>query len=196
MSALPDRSRVAARGEEVDRRIHEAAMTLLRAHGPAAVTVEAVAAASGVARTTIYRRHRDRAEVLESALKELATGDLVAPSGDIWADMRDAIRVTITTFQENEGVGVFLGLVQSGDPELVELIRNKLLRPRIEQAVQRLHAGVALGQVRPDADAQVATDMVLGAVAARFAHAGSFTPEWIDAVVAMMRRALEPADSQ
>src|SRR5699024_11541815 len=63
----------------------------------------------------------------------------------------------ISTFQENEGVGVFLGLVQSGDPELVELIRNKLLRPRIEQAVQRLHAGVALGQVRPDADAQVAT---------------------------------------
>lgn len=169
-------------------------MSLLRAHGPAAVTVEAVAAASGVARTTIYRRHRDRTEVLESALKELATGDLVTSSGDIWAEMREAIRVTITTFQENEGVGVFLGLVQSGDPELVELIRDKLLRPRIEQAVQRLQEGVVLGQVRADADVQVATDMVLGAVAARFAHAGTFTPEWIDAVVAMMRRALAPQE--
>ena len=136
----------------------------------------------------------DLTEVLESALKELATGDLVTSSGDIWAEMREAIRVTITTFQENEGVGVFLGLVQSGDPELVELIRNKLLRPRIEQAVQRLQEGVALGQVRADADVQVATDMVLGAVAARFAHAGTFTPEWIDAVVAMMRRALAPQE--
>lgn len=194
MSAPPDRARPATRGEEVDRRIHEAAMSLLRAHGPAAVTVEAVAAASGVARTTIYRRHRDRTEVLESALKELATGDLVTSSGDIWAEMREAIRVTITTFQENEGVGVFLGLVQSGDPELVELIRDKLLRPRIEQAVQRLQEGVVLGQVRADADVQVATDMVLGAVAARFAHAGTFTPEWIDAVVAMMRRALAPQE--
>lgn len=182
------------RGEEVDRRIHEAAMALLRAHGPAAVTVEAVAAASGVARTTIYRRHRDRTEVLESALKELATGSIGSPSDDVWADMRDAINVTITTFRENEGVGVFLGLVQTGDPELVELIRNKLLRPRIAQAVRRLQGGVDAGQVRLDADVEAATDMVLGAVAARFAHAGTFPPEWIEAVVAMMRRALEPRE--
>lgn len=182
------------RGEEVDRRIHAAAMTLLRAHGPSAVTVEAVAAASGVARTTIYRRHRDRTEVLESALKELAAGNVFAPSADVWADMRDAINVTIATFHESEGIGVFLGLVQSGDPDLVELIRNKLLRPRIEQARNRLRAGFEDGQVRSDADVAAATDMVLGAVAARFAHAGTFTPEWIDAVVAMMRRALEPGE--
>lgn len=184
-----------ARGEEVDRRIHAAAMALLRAHGPSAVTVEAVAAASGVARTTIYRRHRDRADVLESALKELAAGHLVAPSPDVWSDMRDAIYLTITTFQENEGVGVFLGLVQTGDPELVELIRNKLLRPRIAQAVRRLADGVEAGQVRVDADVEVATDLVLGAVAARFAHAGTFPPEWVESVVAMMRRALEPVEA-
>src|SRR5699024_12851431 len=107
---------------------------------------------------------------------------------------RHGIRVTIVSFQEDEGVGVFLCLVASADPGLVELIRNKVLRALIEQAVQRLQEGVALGQVRADADVQVATDMVLGAVAARFAHAGTFTPEWIDAVVAMMRRALAPQE--
>lgn len=181
-----------ARGEQVDRRIHEAAMALLRAHGPDAVTIEAVAAESGVARTTIYRRHKDRGEVLESALKEIAAANVLVPTRDVWADMRTAIEITIATFQQNRGVGVFMGLVQSGDPELVELIREKLLRPRMALGVQRLRAGVASGQVRADADVETAVDLVLGAVAARFAHAGTFPPEWIDSVVSMMRRALEP----
>lgn len=180
------------RAEQVDRKIHEAALALLRAYGPAAVTIEAVAAESGVARTTIYRRHKDRGEVLESALKEIAAANPFMPTTDLWADMRTAIEITIATFQENRGVGVFLGLVQSGDPELVELIREKLLRPRIELGVQRLRAGVHTGQVRADADVDTVADLVLGAVAARFAHAGTFPPEWIDSVVALMRRALEP----
>ena len=41
-----------------DERITAAALDLLRTQGPAAVTVEAVAARSGVAKTTIYRRYR------------------------------------------------------------------------------------------------------------------------------------------
>ncbi|QOR70919.1 TetR/AcrR family transcriptional regulator C-terminal ligand-binding domain-containing protein [Ruania alkalisoli] len=180
-----------ARGEEVDRRIHEAALELLRSRGPAAVTVEAVAAESGVARTTIYRRHRDRDEVLESALKEIAATNLLTPTEDVWADMRQAIELLIATFQQNQGVGVFLGLITGGDPELVELIRAKLLRPRIELGIMRMRAGVATGQIRPDADVETAADLVLGAVAARFAHAGTFPQEWIDSVVDLVRSALE-----
>src|SRR5688500_7888301 len=58
------------RREETDRSIHDAALTLLRDRGPAAVTVEAVAAGSGVAKTTIYRRYADREAVLRAALGE------------------------------------------------------------------------------------------------------------------------------
>ncbi|UFU06683.1 TetR/AcrR family transcriptional regulator [Ruania halotolerans] len=180
-----------ARREEVDRKIHQAAMELLRAHGPASVTVEAVAAASGVARTTIYRRHKDSGAVLESALKEIAASNVLIPTDDVWTDMRQAIRLLIATFQENQGVGVFLGLITGGDPELVELIREKLLRPRMELGIARMRAGVAAGQIRADADVETAADLVLGAVAARFAHAGTFPEEWIDSVVTLMRQALE-----
>ncbi len=45
-----------------DERITAAALDLLRAKGPKAVTVEAVAARADVAKTTIYRRYRDRQE--------------------------------------------------------------------------------------------------------------------------------------
>src|SRR5699024_12598002 len=109
--------------------------------------------------------------------------------------MRTAIEITIATFLQNRGVGVFMGLVQSGDPELVELIREKLLRPRMELGVARLRAGSATGQVRPDADVDTVADLVLGAGAARLAPAGQAPPEWSRAVGAMTRQA-RPRDGR
>lgn len=191
MSAPPP-GRPMSRGEDVDHRIHEAALALLRSRGPAAVTIEAVAAESGVARTTIYRRHRDSTAVLESALTELAAANVLVPSPDVWTDMRHAVELLIATFQENQGVGVFLGLVQGDDPALVDLIRQQLLRPRMEMGMRRLRAGVASGQIRADADLETIADLVLGAVAARFAHDGTFPSAWIDSVVDLMRAALQP----
>ena len=51
-----------------DQRITAAALELLRTKGPKAVTVEAVAARADVAKTTIYRRYRDRQQMLTAAL--------------------------------------------------------------------------------------------------------------------------------
>src|ERR1051325_9819002 len=51
----------------VEEGIFDATLTLLRAKGPRSVTVEAVAARSGIAKTTIYRRHRDRRDMLSAA---------------------------------------------------------------------------------------------------------------------------------
>ena len=43
-------------------------LALLREGGPSAVTVEGVAARAGVAKTSIYRRHANRAELLTTVL--------------------------------------------------------------------------------------------------------------------------------
>ena len=58
------------RQPEVDTRLSEAVLALLRSGGPGAVTVEAVAARSGVAKTTIYRRHANRADLLRATLTD------------------------------------------------------------------------------------------------------------------------------
>ena len=54
-----------------DQRITAAALELLRTKGPKAVTVEAVALLADVAKTTVYRRYRDRQEMLTAALASL-----------------------------------------------------------------------------------------------------------------------------
>ncbi len=64
--ASPRRGR--PRSAESDQRIHAAALRLLHDDGPGAVTVEAVTASSGVAKTTIYRRYADRDALLRPAI--------------------------------------------------------------------------------------------------------------------------------
>ncbi|HEX2214996.1 MAG TPA: TetR family transcriptional regulator, partial [Mycobacterium sp.] len=58
---------------DVDDGITDATLALLRTKGPKSVTVEAVAARSGIAKTTIYRRHRDRRDMLAVALARVTS---------------------------------------------------------------------------------------------------------------------------
>jgi AcrR family transcriptional regulator len=50
-------------------------LALLREGGPAAVTMEGVATHAGVAKTSIYRRYRNRGELLTAVLTD-AIGQL------------------------------------------------------------------------------------------------------------------------
>ena len=69
------------RDPTVDERISRAALLLLRENGPHAVHIDAVAARSGVARTTIYRRFRDRGALLTATLELFV--DAPFPGADV-----------------------------------------------------------------------------------------------------------------
>lgn len=175
----------------VERRIYAAAMTLLRSDGPGAVTIEAVAAASGVARTTIYRRHKDRNEVLVAALSEYMADPLIEPAADVWANLHAMLTEAQTTFSERSGSGVFIALLTGEDRELVELIRDKLLRSRLYRLTARLDQAVAEGQLRAGLDTAAVADLLVGAAAARFAHSGQYPEDWAQRVLTTLRPALE-----
>jgi AcrR family transcriptional regulator len=55
------------RDKTVERKIMETALRLVRKHGVKSVTLELIAETSGVARTTIYRRWRNRSAILADA---------------------------------------------------------------------------------------------------------------------------------
>ena len=63
----------APRQSDVDARLFAAALAILRGRGPLSVSVEAVAAASGVAKTTIYRRYENRESLLTAAVNSTVT---------------------------------------------------------------------------------------------------------------------------
>ncbi|MDQ2635304.1 MAG: TetR/AcrR family transcriptional regulator, partial [Actinomycetota bacterium] len=61
------------RGEELDTAIRTAVLGLLAEHGPAGVTMEAVAAAAQTSKPVLYRRWPDAATLLRDTLLRIAT---------------------------------------------------------------------------------------------------------------------------
>ena len=61
------------RTARTDRKIVAGALRLLREGGPRRVTIEAVSARTGVAKTSIYRRYANSTQLLEAALDHTVT---------------------------------------------------------------------------------------------------------------------------
>jgi AcrR family transcriptional regulator len=165
-SSRPAGSTGQARGrprrEETDRSIHEAALRLLRTGGPAAVTVEAVATESGVAKTTIYRRYADRGSVLRAALKAA----IKPPEEPIGTTPREKIRWALdqTWHQMSQvlgrgGVSAILGNTQ---PEFTRLFRS-VLTPYADALVQLIRVDMAAGELRRDLDPDTVVSLLIGA---------------------------------
>ncbi|PVG81465.1 TetR family transcriptional regulator [Nocardioides gansuensis] len=150
------------RRAETDRRIHEAALRLLRTGGPAAVTVEAVAAESGVAKTTIYRRYADREAVLRAAL-EVAISAPEEPLGNTPREkIRWALDQTWHQMAEVLGRGGVSAIVGNTQPGFTKLFRS-VLTPYTGALVDLIRADMAAGELRRDLDPDTVVSLLIGA---------------------------------
>lgn len=159
-SSRPVRGR--PRRAETDRSIHETALRLLRTGGPAAVTVEAVATESGIAKTTIYRRYADREAVLRAALEAA-----IAPPGEPEGETpREKIRWALDQawhqVSEVLGRGGLAALLAGTQPEFSDLFR-RVLTPYTDALIDLIRADITAGQLRGDLDADTVVSLLFGA---------------------------------
>ena len=76
------------RSSEADRAILQTALRLLVEQGYDAMSIEGVASAAGVGKTTIYRRYPSKRELIVAAVSSLAdTFSVPTESGDLRADL-------------------------------------------------------------------------------------------------------------
>src|SRR5258705_9646437 len=81
------------RSEQAGGAVLDAARELYEKQGYAAATIEAIAARSGVAKTTIYRSWDNRAALLVDVLVEMASASVPPPQGgDPMRAMRAELR--------------------------------------------------------------------------------------------------------
>lgn len=156
---------------DVGQRIADATLELLRTRGPRGVTVEAVTARSGVAKTTIYRRYRDRREMLSAALGRLTP---TAPPGADTAPrerLRWVIEHAVEAVEAGIGFGGFAALLTDEDPEFTELFRRIL-------AEQRAALETVIEDIWADVDAATLIDAVVGAYTAERARTGTIAEGW------------------
>lgn len=179
------------RAAEVDHRILEAAHELLRERGPAAVHIDAVAGRSGVARTTVYRRYRNRHELL-SAMLDRVTDQGAPPAGDDVADkLRQLLERVRAVFDRGLGAGGVAAVLTDADPEFTRSLRATLDR-HLAPLRQAMVEDAEQGLLRADADPDALLDLALGGYLAERLRYGEERADWLDHTAELLERAVRP----
>ena len=174
-----------------DARIVQAALEILRVHGPQRVTVEAVAALSGVAKTTIYRRYVNRDEIIEKALEAQTVTPCVPEGLCVYDRVKWTLEVIRRGLSSDMGMGSVSAVLTDQDPDLTESFRE-VINARSNVVADVLHAAVDSGAVRADLDVDTAVSMLVGAYLGAYLRYGEVGESWADEVVHIMCPELEP----
>ncbi|MCB0950071.1 MAG: helix-turn-helix transcriptional regulator [Mycobacterium sp.] len=167
------------RVDEVGARILEAALDLLRAGGPRAVTMQAIAETTGIAKTTIYRRHPNRRALLKAALESLAIRPSIQPDSSRDQRLKWVISQSVEVIADGIGVGGFAALLTNEDPEFSGAFRAIL-------GAHRAKAIEAHGSESGDGDTLI--DMIVGGYVAEIARTGAIAPGWCERIAAVLDR--------
>ena len=178
------------RDTTVDERIAAAALQLMREQGPQAVHVDGVAARSGVARTTVYRRYRDRDALIAATLDRMTEASLPhadLPLADKLRWLLDQVRVLV---EEQVGRGAVAAVLAGSDPAFASALR-RMLGARLAQLQQEIDTDIRQGQVQPDVDADALAGLAFGAYLGELLQHGRARPGWADGFVTLLLRGVE-----
>jgi AcrR family transcriptional regulator len=188
------------RDQRVSSAITAAAMRQLADLGYANVSMESVATEAGVARATIYRRYRDKADLITAAIAADTSAHLVtATDTDPRTDLVAFLEEFDARFAESclEVVGTLIGA--RDDPGAMALHRERVVAPRLGYARNLLVRARQHGHLRPDADVDLAIQMLTGSVFARRIAGMTSPPGWatraVDAVFAGMGNQIAAASA-
>jgi AcrR family transcriptional regulator len=158
------------RSAAVDEAILDAARAELGARGYARMSVDAVAARAGVSKPTVYLRHPTKADLATAAIASLRVRPRPAPTDDVRSDLLAHLRLLRAGLERPHGMATF-GTVLAEEhetPELLALFRERLVAPRRRELRAVLEAGRERGELRADADLDVAVAALVGAFFARY----------------------------
>ncbi|WP_017579408.1 TetR/AcrR family transcriptional regulator [Nocardiopsis valliformis] len=186
------------RSQRAQNAVIDAAAELLGEVGYAKLTVEAIAARAKVGKQTIYRWWPSKAAVVFEVFTRLTGAEAGLPlpdTGDLAADLKTVFRATADEFADpamDRTTRAFTAEVQH-DEEFARAVTERLIQPNSEAVRARLRSGQDAGQLAPDADLDLAVEMLNGPINHRWLlRTGPLTHEYVDRLVDTVLRGLRP----
>ncbi|MEX5267348.1 TetR/AcrR family transcriptional regulator [Kocuria sp. CPCC 204721] len=170
-----DAASVDPRTARTDRKIVAGALRLLREGGPRRVTIEAVSARTGVAKTSIYRRYANSTQLLEAALEHTVTATAPLAPDATW---EQALTAAVDILLRDMGLGVAITLLQEPHSATAQVLRATVVRPRLDALRKLLQRDKDRGLIRDTVDLDMVVDFILGAAYAHVARYGSLDENW------------------
>jgi AcrR family transcriptional regulator len=184
LPAAPRRGR--QRSPEAQDKVLAATAELLSEGGFQAVTMEAVAARSGVAKTTLYRWWPNRAAVaLACVSARMAPIADAGPAGSYRERFRQQLKATLRLLNSAEGQAItaLIGAKQT-DPLLAEAYSEQIARPRRAQTRMLLLQAIEAGEVAAGTNPDIFLDAIYGPLYYRKLVSGEpVTDAFIDRIV-------------
>jgi AcrR family transcriptional regulator len=183
---------------DVEDAILAATLDILDEVGFADLTVEAVAARSGAAKTAVYRRWPSKVPLVVDALTRSRPDWPIPDTGDLRTDLVSLWQ--ILDVPGHRWVERILPLVASyvgpGDGDLASLLRERYFEPRLQAIRVIVHRAAARGEIRPDADPELAFDLLFGPLAYRYVRGLPPDSRTVNQVVDLALEGLRPRREQ
>jgi AcrR family transcriptional regulator len=174
------------RSEGAHRAILDAARALLVEEGFTRLRLEHVAARAGVGKGTIYRRWPSKEALTLDVVLELAAPYLDIPDvGDTRAELRATVGNPLDAIVSTPWGPVIRAMLSqiAGNPAIGDPFRASVVAHRRAEIGRVIERGIARGDLRPDVDASVATELLVGPVYFRLVFGGTLDADFADRIV-------------
>jgi AcrR family transcriptional regulator len=188
-----DRARGRPRSAAIDEALLQAAFRLMTQHGYARTSIDAIAAAAGVTKPSIYLRFPGgKSEVATAALAYARDRRSVPETGDTRSDLIAHVRRFRLGVSRPHGMAM-VGTVLAEEhdtPELLGFFRKHVIEPRRVMLRAVLARARDRGELPYDADVEMGAQMLVGAYYAQYLAGTPFGDGWDERVVDLVLAAL------
>lgn len=168
--------------------------------GPAAVTIEKIAARAKVAKTTVYRWWPSKIAIFMDVYEEVRANGLpgLVDSGSLEGDLRRVLRGLLRLFRTTVAGAAVTGMITEAqsDRQSATLFRQQFVARGRVLAQQALERAKFRGDLPPDFDIELAIDVMSGAIWYRLllGHA-PLDDAYADGIVRVVLDGIRPRDA-
>jgi len=148
--------------------------------------LEHVASRAGVGKATIYRRWASKEALAQELLSQLAAPHIaVEDVDDTRAELLAAVTNPMRAITETEFGPLIRALLSqiASDPSLGDPFRATVVQARRTEVARVIRRGIARGDLRSDAEVDVATELLVGPVYFRLLFGGVLDGDFAERVV-------------
>lgn len=169
-----------------DRKVLSSVMRIALSKGERAVTMEAVSRDSGVAKTTLYRRYKNRKDMLSKLDAQISGYQFdvnnFEPSRE---GLEEYVRQLQDTYERYVGIANLGSLLSAKTPFLHHLASEIIVKVRMGMA-ELIARGQELGTFPEETDAQMAADSIIGGMVCGAYSSGVLPKGWAHRMIALL----------
>jgi len=178
---------------DVEEAILAATLEILDEAGFEDLTVEAVAARAGAAKTAVYRRWPSKVPLVVEALTRSGPQFEVPDTGSLRTDMIVLWhRVSAGGVRSIERLLPVVTTYLDSRDDLMDVMRDRYFRPRLQATRAVITRAVARGEIRADVDPELAFDLLFGPLAYRWLRGSPPDEDTIGRLTDLALKGLEP----